>query len=279
MHRVEGVRHAEARDVVGRGHRHRFDDLAALGAQAGQRWRHVGRAKERSPGNAIRRRHVLFHQHRRQRQHVSNVVEPVAGVVLREVVCRTRVDAQQLLDRVVVLVAIEPARGDAARIRRCRRVDVLELFREPADDRRPRFFAGLLLFERRHLAAAQPADHFFPFVALGDERGEGLERLEVERVLLLLVAMAREAVLCEERPDERVEAGAGVRRLRRLRRPRLRWRCRLAARRLRRLLGRAHDNERAAHERNNEERPHPPPKHGGAYRPHRGSKPLNCLQL
>ena len=130
----------------------------------------AGGPKSATPRDAIRRRHVLLHQHRRQRQHVGDVVEPVPGIVLREVVCRPDVDAEQFLDRVVVLGAVEAARGDPARIGRRSRVDALQLARQPRRDGLALLLGRLLLFERRHLAAAQLADDLVPLVAMFDER-------------------------------------------------------------------------------------------------------------
>jgi hypothetical protein len=67
--------------------------------------------------DALRGGHVFFHQRRRQRQHVGDVVEAIAGVVLREIVGGPQIHAEQIANRVVVFRAVQPARGHAAGIR------------------------------------------------------------------------------------------------------------------------------------------------------------------
>ena len=125
----------------------------------------------------------LLHQHRRQRQHVRNIVEPVPGIVLGKIVGRMDVDAQKIADGVVVLAAVQPSRGHAAGIGRRDAVDARELALEPRRDGLARRFLGLVLFERRYVAALQHADHVFPVIALFDQRAGGVEGLEVEAVL------------------------------------------------------------------------------------------------
>ena len=125
-----------------------------------------------------------------------DVVEPVAGVVLREIVGRPDVDAQQVLDRVVVLGAVEPPGGDAARIRtalcdRCARARSPAISRPPAGVLR-----RLLLFDRRHFAS--PAAWRRPLPSGRPDRRatpRRIERLEVQAVLRLLVAVAGEQFL------------------------------------------------------------------------------------
>ena len=207
VHGVEGVRQAQPGDVVRRGDRPRFDHPAALRAEAEERRLHGRWSEERHPRDAARRRDVLLHQDGRERQHVGDVVEPVPGIVLREVVGRPDVDAEQFLDRVVVLGAVEAARGHPARIGRRSGVDTLQLAREPRRDGLALLLGRLFLFERGHLAAAQLADDLVPLVAMFDERRARGERLKVEVVLLLLVPVAGEAVLGEERFDDGIEAG------------------------------------------------------------------------
>ena len=59
---------------------------------------------------------VLLQQQRRERQHVADVVEPVPGVVRRELGGGVVVHADQVADRVAVLDPVEPADRDAARV-------------------------------------------------------------------------------------------------------------------------------------------------------------------
>src|SRR5262245_66632982 len=39
---------------------------------------------------------IFLHQHRRERENVTDVVEPVARIILWEIISRTKVDAQQI---------------------------------------------------------------------------------------------------------------------------------------------------------------------------------------
>ena len=61
---------------------------------------------------------VLLQQQRRERQHVADVVEAVADVVVGEVGGGLEVDADEVADRVVVLGPVEPADRDAAVVAR-----------------------------------------------------------------------------------------------------------------------------------------------------------------
>ena len=199
---VERVRQAQAGDVVIERERPRVAAAPAFGPQARQGRLQRRRAEQRHARDVVRGRQVLLHQHRRQRQHVGDVVEPVAGVVLREVVGGTHLDAEQIANRVVVFVAVETAGGHTTRIRRRHAVDAGELTLEPGGNRLALRFLGLLFLERRHLAAPQHADDVFPMIALADQRLRRLERLEVQAVLgFALVAVAAEAVFGEKWPN------------------------------------------------------------------------------
>ena len=63
---------------------------------------------------------VLLQEQGRERQHVADVVEAVADVVVGEVGGRLEVDADQVADRVVVLGPVEPADRDPADVARAR---------------------------------------------------------------------------------------------------------------------------------------------------------------
>ncbi len=67
-----------------------------------------------SPDDRRRRREVLLQQQGGERQDVADVVEPVPGVVRRELGGGVVVHADQVADRVAVLDPVEPADRDAA---------------------------------------------------------------------------------------------------------------------------------------------------------------------
>jgi len=149
---------------------------------------------------------------RRERQHVRDVVEAVSRVVLRKVVRRAQVEAEQIADRVVVFRAVQPPRRHAPGIGGRDPVDARQFAREPFGDGLPLMLRRLRLFIGRHLPMPQLRDDVVPVVALLDQRRGRGERLEVQFALVLLVAVAGNAVLRDKRLDEGLESvrGRGV---------------------------------------------------------------------
>ena len=70
------------------------------------------------PSDGLGGGQVLLQQEGREGQHVADVVEAVTHVVGREIVGRSEVDPDQVPDRVVVFLAIEPAERDPSRVLR-----------------------------------------------------------------------------------------------------------------------------------------------------------------
>ena len=118
MDGVKRVGEAEPGDVVLGWDRRRLADAASLRSQPRQRRVERRRPEEREARDPLGRGDVLLHQRGRERQHVADVVEAVAGVVLGKVVGRPDVHAEQVPDRVVVFGAIEAASRHTARIGR-----------------------------------------------------------------------------------------------------------------------------------------------------------------
>ena len=73
-----------------------------------------GAGADHEPADAPRRRHVLLDVQRRHRQHVADVVEPVAGVVGRQVPRVVEVEPQEVADGVAVLGPVQPVDGRRA---------------------------------------------------------------------------------------------------------------------------------------------------------------------
>ena len=98
--------HGNDAPVVLRGHLRtgRFGEPCALPPR-GDRWRDW---RNRTRHDRFGRREVALQQHRREREHVADVIEPVAHVVRREVLRRVEVDPDEVANGVVVLVAVEP---------------------------------------------------------------------------------------------------------------------------------------------------------------------------
>ena len=79
----------------------------------------LGRQRVRTQrpfGDLLRRVQVLLHQHRRNREHVADIVEAVAQVVGGEVLLRTEIHRQQVADGVGVFRPVEPPRSHVAGI-------------------------------------------------------------------------------------------------------------------------------------------------------------------
>ena len=164
--------------------------------------------EHRRPDDLLRGDHVLLEQHRRQRQHVGDVVEAIPGIVLREVVGGTHVDAEEIADGVVVFGPIEAARGDAARVGRRDALEPVEFLLDPACDRLDVLRVGPLLVLRRHLAGPELEQHVLDVVDVHANRVGAVETLEVHPALLPAIVVAVGAVLLEEGLDDGVERGA-----------------------------------------------------------------------
>ena len=237
MRRVQRVRQRKTRLVVLEQRLRAFRNLPLARIQPRQRrLRDLG-AVERRADHLVGGSDVALHQHRRQRQHVADVVEAVAAVVLRELVGWTDVDGEQVADAVVVFGAVQAARGDAAGIDRRRFVRLRDFTIDPLGDGLDRRLVGLGLVLGRHLAGLELADDLVPLVGVLQHGGVGLILLEAEAALLLLVAVTSQAVFLDERFDELFEvggAGLGARRHRRVRGRQ--WRVRRLGRGVRLLL-------------------------------------------
>ena len=117
---------------------------------------------------------VAIHQHRRDGEHVADVVEAVAEIVGGKALLGAEFDGQQIADGVGVLAAVEAAGGDAAGIGLEVAVGLFELVLQVLDDgihlRGARHAFG------RHLAGADLAQDDVPAIAALGERG-GLREL------------------------------------------------------------------------------------------------------
>ncbi len=71
------------------------------------------RSPERLSDHLLGGGQIHFQQNGRGREHVADVVEPVADVVGRKLIRRTQVEAEQVANGVVVLGAIEATDGDS----------------------------------------------------------------------------------------------------------------------------------------------------------------------
>ena len=152
---------------------------------------------QRPGGDARGGGEVLLHQHRRHRQHLADVVESFARVVGREVAVGAEFDPEQVANRVGVLGAIEPARGDPPRIRLHAGVGARELRLEELDQGVDLLGRPLDVL-RRHLASLELAEDDLPPVALGRQRLHRVVEAEIEAAFEIERVVALAAGLVEE---------------------------------------------------------------------------------
>ena len=140
-------------------------------------------------------RDVLLQERRRHLEHVRDVVEAVALVVLRQQRLHVDLEREQVRDRIGVFGAIQAVQRDLPRIRRGRGGGI-ERALEPRDPRAARRVVGLRRAGRRHLRAAQLAHDGFENLWLVRDRlgGHAIER-DLGREVVAVVAVA--AVLRE----------------------------------------------------------------------------------
>lgn len=157
--------------------------------------------------SGVGRGQVLLDQHRGKGQGGIDVVEALAGSVLRQQRRQVDLDAQQVLQRVVVFDPVEPANDGPALAaaafglgRRHPRV-------EPAQHRGGRILPGTRPVPGRHLPAAQPFGHVGPQVGGGLD---GLEVVQPQLAALLLRSVAGGAVRGEEGAHGLVEDLVGA---------------------------------------------------------------------
>ena len=209
---VRRIGQAQARLVVRLGHLRRLHDLAWTGVLAFERRLARLGAEHRRARDSLGGQQVPLHQHRRHREHVADVVEPVARVVLRKVVGRTEVDAEQIADGVVVFGAVQPPDRHPARIGHGRPVNALEFEVDPARHGGQRVGMRSRIVFRRHLAGADLGERLLPQVRVARDRVHRLKRREVQPAALATVVVARKAGVFEKRLDGRLEPG-GIRRV------------------------------------------------------------------
>ena len=136
---------------------------------------------------------VLLDKGRRNLEGRGDVVEALRGVVRRQQFSGVDIDQKQIVDRVLVLLAIQPMQhdlvGDVRLVRK-----LVERSFEPCDQRVDSFAVRLLRIRRRHDAAAQLAHRLLEkFGILGDARGR--DAFEADAAGLGFVVVTAGAVL------------------------------------------------------------------------------------
>ena len=147
---------------------------------------------------------VLLQQQRGERQHVADVVEPVPGVVRRELGGGVVVDADQVADRVAILDPVEPADRDAAGVGVFGSIPSAPYLIQSSSSRRSSadgcgLSAGGMMPDRTFLST--PHQSFWS--------SPRLSPVEVHPALLDPVAVAGETAIFEDRPDLFLEPSIG----------------------------------------------------------------------
>ncbi len=172
--------------------------------------------RQRLGENALGRGEVLLHMRRRERLHGADALEAVPLLVLGEPgrIGDVVMDAEQIVNRVGVLVARQLVQRHALALRQARGFAFLQLAGEPLDDLRRLGGRRLLLLLRRHFARADAVHHIGPMRRRAAAEEIARERIDAKLALLFLLAVAADAMLVEERLDGFREVGIGFRRLR-----------------------------------------------------------------
>ena len=158
--------------------------------------RRVGIAN-RERRHLARRAQIAFHQRRRERLRVGDVVEALADAVGRQERFGVDVERDQIANRARVLGAVQALERAPSRVR-LRRGRAIDPRREAVGQRAQRRLVRTPRARRRHHAGAQLPDHL-----LGDGRllgrGVDVERRERQTAGLAAVAVADRAGLLDRR--------------------------------------------------------------------------------
>ena len=166
---------------------------AERSSPAGAQSRLAQRRRERRCG----RRDVLLNKGRRNLQRGGDIVEALRGVVRRQQFGAVDVDQKQIVDRVLVLLAIQAVQhfgvGDARLVGK-----LVERTFQIRHQRIDRLAVRLLRARRRHDAAAQLAHGLLEkFGILGDARRVREYAFEADAAGLGFVVVAAHAVLLD----------------------------------------------------------------------------------
>ena len=153
------------------------------------------------------------HERGRHHQRIAGIGEPLARRAVDGEFAGgvQRGNAGEVADGVVVLVVVEPPQHHAAGVARSRPGLLEQQAVHPLLQFRALVIAWLVGFLRRHLPAREHVVDLEPNLGVAPDVGDRLERVEINVRLGVLVRVALETELIEQRPDlrpvHRVQAG------------------------------------------------------------------------
>ena len=146
---------------------------------------------------------------RREREHRADALEAVPARVFVERAGRIDIEvhAEQIVNRVAVFLAAEAVVRHGTAIGHARRLAFFDARGNPVGDF-PQFGGlGLRFLFWRHLAGVDAKQNFGPALGVRQVIEIGGQRVHAEVALLLLLAVAAEAVLGEERLGRSIGGG------------------------------------------------------------------------
>ena len=178
--------------------RDRGGSLASGGQVTGQHGLDGSPNHHGPAGDLFGSRQVFFHQQRREREHIPDVVEAVTGIIDWKVLRQTEIEAQPVPNRIVVFTTVEPPGGDPSGAGR----HAGSLFLQPGFDP-PFHFPRLLdrrtwISRRRHATGAQLPQHGLPKVLPISDGMLGVEVTQVDFGGIEVGVVALQAVFGQE---------------------------------------------------------------------------------
>ena len=150
-------------------------------------------------------RQILFQQHRRQREHIADVVKAITRIIRGKIVRRLEIHAHEIANGVVVFRAIEPANRDAAGVGMVA-VALENLGLDPGGDQLAFLRRRLRFFFRRHLMGLEVLYHLRKSLAVAQHRRFVRVNPQIE-VAFFLFPVAAKAVFAEQRFDLGLKSG------------------------------------------------------------------------
>ena len=140
--------------------------------------------------------HIAFEQHRRDSEHIADIVETVCGVVGRQENSRIDFERQQIPDHVRILRPVQSRHQGTARIR-IRRGSAIQFCGQPGNQSIASRIVRTQRALRRHHPRPKLSDNFFPDSGVAAYRGK-IHLVECEPGRFGGFVVASDTVLVED---------------------------------------------------------------------------------